>query len=59
LENDISHAYHVLNKLSLVGIDIDGATQQLEHEGVEKFVSALDRLMLSLKEKQSAIQAAV
>jgi transaldolase len=59
LENDISHAYHVLNKLSLVGIDIDEATQQLEDKGVEKFVSALDRLMLSLKEKQSAIQAAV
>jgi hypothetical protein len=31
----------------------------LEDKGVEKFVSALDRLMLSLKEKQSAIQAAV
>jgi transaldolase len=55
LEQDISHAYHVLNKLSLVGIDLDRATQQLEDEGVEKFVSALDRLLASLREKQAAI----
>jgi transaldolase len=59
LEQNISQAYHVLNKLSLVGIDLDTATQQLEDEGVEKFVSALDRLMLSLKEKQAAIQTIV
>jgi transaldolase len=56
LEEDISRAYNVLNQLPLVGIDIDKTTQQLEDEGVEKFVSALDRLMHSLKEKQSAIQ---
>jgi transaldolase len=55
LEQNISHAYHVLNKLPLVGIDLDRATQQLEDEGVEKFVSALDRLMLALKEKQAAM----
>jgi transaldolase len=55
LEENISRAYHVLNKLSSVGIDLDAATQQLEDEGVEKFVSALDRLMLSLNEKQAAI----
>jgi len=57
LDQDISHAYHVLNKLSLVGIDLDAATQQLEDEGVEKFVSALNRLVLSLREKQAAIHA--
>lgn len=56
LEQNISQAYHVLNKLSVVGIDLNTATQQLEDEGVEKFVSALDRLMLSLREKQAAIQ---
>jgi transaldolase/transaldolase/glucose-6-phosphate isomerase len=59
LEQNISQAYHTLNKLSLVGIDLDQATQQLEEEGVEKFVSALNRLMLSLKEKQSAVQTTV
>jgi transaldolase len=55
LETNISQAYHVLNKLPLVGIDLDQATQQLEDEGVEKFVSALDRLMRSLREKQAVI----
>lgn len=59
LEQNISQAYHVLNKLSLIGIDLDKATQQLEDEGVEKFVSALNRLMHSLKEKQSAIKTTV
>lgn len=59
LEQDISHAYHVLNKLPLVGIDLDRATRQLEDEGVEKFVSALDRLMNSLQEKQAAIRTTV
>lgn len=57
LEQNISEAYHVLNKLSVVGIDLDQATQQLEQEGVEKFASALDQLMASLKEKQTAIHA--
>jgi transaldolase len=56
LEQNISQAYDVLNKLSLVGVDLDQATQQLEEEGVEKFVSALDRLMNSLKEKQFAVK---
>jgi transaldolase len=36
-----------------VGIDLDAVTQQLEHEGVEKFVKAFDALMKTLKEKQS------
>jgi transaldolase len=58
LEQNISRAYHVLNKLSSVGIDLDRVTQQLEEEGVEKFVSALDRLMLAVKEKQAAIAGA-
>lgn len=59
LEQNISRAYHVLNKLSLLGLDLATATQHLEEEGVEKFVSALDRLMLSLKEKQAAIHTIV
>jgi transaldolase len=56
LELDISKAYHVLNKLSFVGIDLNTATQQLEEEGVDKFIAASNRLMAALKEKQSALQ---
>ena len=57
LDQDISRAYHALNQLSLVGINLDAVTQQLEQEGVEKFVTAFDRLMASLKEKQDAVTA--
>jgi len=55
LEQDISKAYHVLNKLSFVGIDLNAVTQQLEEEGVDKFITASNRLMASLREKQSAL----
>jgi len=56
LEQDISRAYHLLNQLSVVGINLDAVTEQLEHEGVEKFVTASNRLMVSLKEKQEAVR---
>ena len=56
LDQDISRAYHLLNQLSFVGIDLDAATEQLEQEGVDKFVTAFNGLMASLKEKQHAVQ---
>jgi len=56
LDQNVSKAYRILNHLSFVGINLNTATQQLEEEGVEKFVAAFDRLMVSLKEKQSAVQ---
>ncbi|HEX5807045.1 MAG TPA: transaldolase family protein, partial [Anaerolineales bacterium] len=56
LEQEISRAYHVLGDLPFVGIDLDAATQQLEEQGVQNFVSALDRLMAALQEKQAAVQ---
>ena len=55
LEQNTSKAYHVLNKLSLVGIDLNAVTQQLEDEGVDEFIAASNRLMASLKEKQSSL----
>jgi transaldolase len=56
LEEDVSRAYHLLNQLSFVGIHLDAATAQLEQEGVDKFVTAFNRLMAALKEKQETIQ---
>lgn len=56
LEQDVSKAYHILNKLSLVGIDLNTITQQLEEEGVDKFTAASKRLMAAFEEKQSALQ---
>ena len=56
LEEDISRAYHLLNQLSFVEINLDASTAQLEQEGVDKFVTAFDGLMVSLNEKQGAVQ---
>ena len=55
LDQEVPEAYHLLNKLAAVGIDLNAVTQQLEDEGVEKFVAASNRLMASLKEKQAAM----
>lgn len=55
LDHNVSAAYQALKDLSSVGIDLDAATQQLEDSGVESFISAFDRLMASLREKQAAM----
>ena len=55
LEEDISRAYHRLGDLSFVGINLDAVTQELENQGVEKFIKALNRLIDSLKKKQAAV----
>jgi transaldolase len=56
LDQEVHKAYHLLNKLGSVGINREAVAQELEDEGVEKFVAAFDRLMVSLKEKQAAGQ---
>jgi len=56
LDQNVSRAYRTLNHLSFVGINLNKATQHLEEAGVEKFVAAFDRLMISLQEKQLAVQ---
>ncbi len=53
LEQDIDKAQAVFKKLSELGIDIDKMTQQLEHEGVDKFNKSFDQLMSVLKDKSS------
>jgi len=55
LDQDISRAYHTLNQLSSVGINLDAVTEQLEQEGVEKFVTAFNKLTIALTEKQEAV----
>ena len=54
---EFDSAYHLLNKLSIVGIDLNTITQQLEDEGVEKFITAYDQLMALLKAKTTALHA--
>lgn len=56
LEVDVHRAYHFLNKLVIVGIDLEAITQQLETEGVQKFNEAYDRILAALGEKEVAGQ---
>jgi transaldolase/glucose-6-phosphate isomerase len=49
----VDQAHKVLDSLPGLGIDLQAATQQLEDEGVQKFVKAFDQLMSALKEKQA------
>ena len=55
LDQKVPEAYQLLDNLSSVGIDLDAVTQQLEYEGVEKFIAAFDQLMASLKGKGVAV----
>ncbi len=56
LDQNISEAHKILDALPSVGIDLDAATDQLEQEGVEKFDTALGKLMAALKKKQAAMR---
>jgi len=58
LERGAAAAQPALHDLATLGIDLDRVTQQLEDDGVAAFVSAFDRLMVALEEKQAAGQAA-
>lgn len=58
LENDIEAAQKTLAQLAKVGIDLDAVTDQLEEEGIEKFVKPFDRLLKTLQEEQSKLVAA-
>jgi transaldolase len=54
LANDAVKASETLRRLCDVGIDLDVVTQQLEDEGIQKFVTAFDQLMKTLKDKRAA-----
>jgi transaldolase len=56
LDQEVHKAHQVLNELSVVGIDLDAVTQQLEDEGIEKFITAHGQLMASLKEKMVPVR---
>jgi len=54
LTNEAEKASENLRRLGEVGIDLDAATQQLEDEGVQKFVKAFNLLRNTLKAKRAA-----
>ena len=53
LEQDVDKADWILQQLPELGIDIEKVTNQLEAEGVEKFIKSFDQLMETLKRKMS------
>ena len=55
LEDDVDEAKRTLDKLGDLGIDIDEVTQQLEDEGVQKFVKPFDSLMETIASKRNEV----
>jgi transaldolase len=53
LEEGTQAAYQVLDGLQQAGIDLDQLTQQLEDEGVAKFIQAFEKLMSVLAKKRA------
>jgi transaldolase len=57
LEEGVDEARRVLERLPEVGIDLAAVTQQLEDEGVEKFIKPFDMLLERLREKLTAVES--
>ena len=51
LEGGTDEAANLLARLPEVGIDLDTATEQLEQEGIDKFIKPYDNLLNSLRAK--------
>jgi transaldolase len=56
LTEGVTKAQQVLQRLTAVGIDLDAVTQQLEDEGVQKFIKPFDLLLSTLQEKRATAQ---
>ena len=54
IEEGLPEARDVLQQLDAVGIDLDGATQELEDEGIAKFVMPYNQLMETLAKAHRA-----
>lgn len=52
LEDGLDKADQALSRLKEAGIDIDAITQQLEHEGIEKFNKPYDKLMAAIEQQR-------
>lgn len=52
IEQDVDKAPQVFDKLKKIGIDIDFVTQQLENDGIKKFIEPYDQLMTALEDKR-------
>ncbi len=48
VEADLEAARQVVRDLSIGGVDLDAVTEQLQDEGVQKFIEPFDALMRTL-----------
>lgn len=55
IEEDLNEAVQVFGKLKAIGIDINFITQQLENEGIQKFIDSYDKLIIGLNEKRENV----
>ncbi len=55
IEEDLSEASELFGKLKQFNIDIDFVTQQIENEGIEKFIKAYNKLLTILADKRTII----
>jgi transaldolase len=53
LKERMAEARLMLERLGELGIDIDAVTQQLEDEGVDKFIRPYDKLLITLLKKRT------
>ncbi|MEJ7663581.1 MAG: transaldolase family protein, partial [Hymenobacter sp.] len=54
LERGLDQAKKVLADLPKVGLDLDAQTEQLEKEGVQKFIEPFGKLLDSVEKKRQA-----
>lgn len=57
LEADLDAARMILDHLAELGININAVTEQLEGEGVEKFIKPYEKLIQVLESKRLALIA--
>lgn len=53
LEADVMEAHWLLERLAEIGVDLDRVAQQLEAEGVGKFIRPFDQLLETLAQRSS------
>ena len=58
VDQGIDEAHQTLRTLAEVGIDMKAVTDQLEVEGVDKFVKSFDDLVMGIESKRAALVAA-
>jgi transaldolase len=58
LESELDEAQYLFNKLYAAGVDYDDVVATLEREGIEKFVTSVDRLLAGIRAKRDALAAA-